>query len=246
MILRRLSKHVKSENWFAVLLDFLIVVLGVLLGLQAQQWLGTRNAAKDYNAAMARLHVEIQANLDEGQRVKDELGYRLEKITNGLNALQTCSDAPEIKKIVDDSLEGLMGTMSMKLHNNAIAELTSDAKLLSQQSPERRQELTDLKKLITVLQREADLMEELPLRERFENNPIIAVGPREPYERTYLGKDWTSGRRDLTLKVPISEACRNDALIKSYYYWERWQGELLGMADVLQAELEQKLETLKP
>lgn len=246
MILRRLSKHVKNENWFAVSLDFVIVVLGVLLGLQAQQWLGTRNAAKDYKAAMSRLNVEIQANLDEGQRVKDELGYRLDNITNGLNALQSCSDTIEIKRTINDSLEGLMGTMSMKLHRNAIDELTSDARLLSQQSPERRQELADLKKLIVVLQREADLMEELPLRERFENNPIIAIGAREPFERTYLGKSWTSGRRDLTLKVPVSEACRDDALIKSYYYWERWQGELLGMADVLQAELEQKLETLKP
>ncbi len=37
MILRRLSKHVKDQNWFAVALDFVIVV-GVLIGLQVNSW----------------------------------------------------------------------------------------------------------------------------------------------------------------------------------------------------------------
>lgn len=33
MILRRLTKHVKDQNWFAVALDFLIVVVGVFIGI---------------------------------------------------------------------------------------------------------------------------------------------------------------------------------------------------------------------
>jgi|GEM_PF-4355150 len=38
MILRHLTKHVKDQNWFAVGLDFFIVVVGVFVGLQVQQW----------------------------------------------------------------------------------------------------------------------------------------------------------------------------------------------------------------
>ncbi len=34
MILRRLAEHVRAQNWFAVALDFLIVVVGVFVGLQ--------------------------------------------------------------------------------------------------------------------------------------------------------------------------------------------------------------------
>lgn len=34
MILRRITEHIKAHNWFAVLIDFLIVVLGVFVGLQ--------------------------------------------------------------------------------------------------------------------------------------------------------------------------------------------------------------------
>jgi hypothetical protein len=38
MILRRLTEHVKTQNWFAVGIDFVIVVVGVFIGLQAQEW----------------------------------------------------------------------------------------------------------------------------------------------------------------------------------------------------------------
>ena len=38
MILRRVTEHVRAQNWFAVLLDLLVVVTGVFLGLQVTQW----------------------------------------------------------------------------------------------------------------------------------------------------------------------------------------------------------------
>lgn len=34
MILRRIKSHVEKENWFAVGIDFAIVVIGVFVGLQ--------------------------------------------------------------------------------------------------------------------------------------------------------------------------------------------------------------------
>ncbi len=38
MLLRRVTKHVTEQNWFAVGLDFVIVVFGVFLGIQIGDW----------------------------------------------------------------------------------------------------------------------------------------------------------------------------------------------------------------
>ena len=38
MMLRRIFEHVKTQNWFAVGLDFLIVVTGVFIGIQVANW----------------------------------------------------------------------------------------------------------------------------------------------------------------------------------------------------------------
>ena len=38
MILRRFMKHVTDQNWLAVGLDVLVVIVGIFLGLQVQEW----------------------------------------------------------------------------------------------------------------------------------------------------------------------------------------------------------------
>ncbi len=47
MLLRRVIEHVKAQQWTAVALDFVIVVAGVFVGLQVQEW----NAARGHRAA---------------------------------------------------------------------------------------------------------------------------------------------------------------------------------------------------
>jgi hypothetical protein len=61
MILRRLSKHVKDHNWFAVGLDFLIVVIGVFVGLQVSNWNATRLEARGEAAMLARIEEDFRA-----------------------------------------------------------------------------------------------------------------------------------------------------------------------------------------
>lgn len=43
MILRRITEHIKEQNWFAVGIDLLIVVIGILLAFQITEWAGVRS-----------------------------------------------------------------------------------------------------------------------------------------------------------------------------------------------------------
>ncbi|MEM7327436.1 MAG: hypothetical protein AAF437_01775 [Pseudomonadota bacterium] len=70
MLLRRITKHVKDQNWFAVGLDFLIVVIGVFIGLQVANW----NEARLQKADERQL---IQRLADEAAELKSALSdYR--------------------------------------------------------------------------------------------------------------------------------------------------------------------------
>ena len=42
MLFRRIKAHIENENWFAVFIDFLIVVVGVFIGIQVANWNQTR------------------------------------------------------------------------------------------------------------------------------------------------------------------------------------------------------------
>lgn len=62
MLLRRLTKHLKEQNWFAVALEFAIVVLGVGVAMMGQQWLSDRQQRADMRVAEAALQIDLFSN----------------------------------------------------------------------------------------------------------------------------------------------------------------------------------------
>lgn len=63
MLLRRISEHVKAQNWTAVALDFFIVVVGVFIGLQVSNWNDARADRALEREYLERLHDEAEASL---------------------------------------------------------------------------------------------------------------------------------------------------------------------------------------
>lgn len=67
MILRRLIEHVSAQNWTAVVLDFLIVVLGVFLGIQIGNWNDARRDRETEKTYLVRLQQELAEILPEAK-----------------------------------------------------------------------------------------------------------------------------------------------------------------------------------
>ena len=59
MILRRVTQDVKDQNWFAVGLDFFIVVLGILIAFQITNWSEARQDRADEAIFLRDLHEDI-------------------------------------------------------------------------------------------------------------------------------------------------------------------------------------------
>lgn len=59
MILRRITEHVKAQNWFAVGLDFVIVVVGVFIGIQLGNWNEARAHRAGERAFLTQLRDEV-------------------------------------------------------------------------------------------------------------------------------------------------------------------------------------------
>jgi hypothetical protein len=63
MILRRVSEHVKAQNWFAVTLDFLIVVVGVFIGIEVANWNEARQDRQEERRYYGQLLVDLRTDL---------------------------------------------------------------------------------------------------------------------------------------------------------------------------------------
>ncbi len=84
MLLRRIAEHVKAQNWTAVALDFLIVVVGVFFGLQVNNWNEARIARADEREFLAQLRNELK---DSVEVIDFQSRYVAEVVASGRRAL---------------------------------------------------------------------------------------------------------------------------------------------------------------
>jgi len=60
MILLRVIKHFRDQEWTAIFLDFVIVVVGVFVGLQVQQWSEARALKAQERGLLIQLRDEVR------------------------------------------------------------------------------------------------------------------------------------------------------------------------------------------
>jgi hypothetical protein len=84
MILRRLSQSLKEQNWTAIWIEFVLLVVGVFLGIQVANWNEERTQRLQERSFLAQLRDEIASN-DEG--IEHQLRYLDQVIAGGRRAL---------------------------------------------------------------------------------------------------------------------------------------------------------------
>ena len=92
MLLRRMTEHVKAQNWTAVGLDFLIVVIGVFIGIQVANWNDARADKKTGREYVARIQQELLANQHD---MNTRIAYFTKVKNSGLDALKAWGQPPD-------------------------------------------------------------------------------------------------------------------------------------------------------
>jgi hypothetical protein len=82
MILRRASENIRNENWFGVAIEFVLVVLGVFLGIAAANWNEERLAKRETDELLDQVDAQMGAfatyidSLDDYYRSASRYGDR--------------------------------------------------------------------------------------------------------------------------------------------------------------------------
>jgi hypothetical protein len=71
MILRKLTANLRTQNWTAVAVDFVIVVLGVFVGVQASNWNQERLERRETAHLLTRIEPEIDQIISFSANTRD-------------------------------------------------------------------------------------------------------------------------------------------------------------------------------
>lgn len=128
MLLRRFMSHIRAENWFAVSLDLIVVVVGLFIGLQIDTWWEGR---KDSRLEGEYL-VEIREDFQENKLKLEDTIARLEQILRSMLILQDQAALSEPTLPVPDLNQNFQQVFRMVAFvpiDRAFANLTGSGEL---------------------------------------------------------------------------------------------------------------------
>ena len=128
MILRRITEHVKAQNWTAVALDFIIVVVGVFIGIQVANWNETQANKRGLTSSLQRLDKEVSQNIN---LIDEVLGYYEVSRANlrlGREALNACAYTPEAQEALERLLFDFVEDVQPNLTFVALDQLAGEGR----------------------------------------------------------------------------------------------------------------------
>jgi len=69
MILRRIAHHLKQQQWTAVLIELVILVLGVFLGVQVSDWANERANRSAETRHLEEIAEDLRADAEAFERI---------------------------------------------------------------------------------------------------------------------------------------------------------------------------------
>jgi hypothetical protein len=101
MILRRVIGHFRRQEWTAIAIDFVIVVVGVFIGIQVSNWNQARELQKRERTHLQQLLIDLESDRATGVRgveAANEIDLAAEAL------LAVLEDAPQATAVSDAEL----------------------------------------------------------------------------------------------------------------------------------------------
>jgi len=141
MNLRRVIEHVKAQNWTAVALDFVIVVMGVFIGIQVSNWNTSRQEEREAREYIDRIQEDLLTNQEDMETRKRYFTRIKEHTLRALNALDSPREALGEQFIVDSFIAS--NSLRRPIGSDTYDELLSVGAINTIRNIEVRQRLAE-------------------------------------------------------------------------------------------------------
>jgi hypothetical protein len=122
MLLRRIKAHVENENWFAVGVDFCIVVVGVFIGIQVANWNDARMEQRELAGQLTSLNAEFSDNLDRLNAYRSLLDHQIDDTLVLRDVIADKRPSADIKQI-NKSLMNVVSVPILTIDRTTLDEL---------------------------------------------------------------------------------------------------------------------------
>jgi uncharacterized protein DUF6090 len=144
MRLRSLTKHITDQNWFAVALDFVIVVVGILIAFQITNWNEGRAEQRLERQYLERLRDDLTRSKLAAIESIDAIQKQVDTQGVMIKALQACELSDTTRTAYNEGLRTIGQTEPLSLVRGTLDELQSTGRTGLIRNLELRTAINDL------------------------------------------------------------------------------------------------------
>jgi hypothetical protein len=129
MILRRLAQNLREQNWTAIAIEFVLLVLGVFLGIQAANWNAEMSERREARGALQRLADDLRLSIQLTQSTAEFMTAGARDADRVLDHLRACALPDADRDRFASGMYRLGKIMSARLVRTTFEELRDSGKL---------------------------------------------------------------------------------------------------------------------
>jgi len=237
--LGRIKEHLANQNWTAVVLELLIVVVGVAIGFQITEWNRGRLAEDDYRVARERLIDETRENIEALELSREFFIEKKEAIGAAIAALEACETGEQALSTVTTGLDFLRQSNTPLALVAASGRITDQPELIGRQENEERLRLQRYHDRLVSWNDTVIGIGAFNDLATVDRHPVIGFG-----EFHISGTAGGFEQRRPVLTTPLSQACRDNSFKKLFYLAERRVNYLDPAVDARLTQLRENLNAM--
>lgn len=238
MLLRRVAGHVRGQNWTAVGIDFMIVVVGVFIGIQVSNW----NEERQENAGRQLYRAQLIGDLEQiekrANRDVELYAGRVLATSRVLGVLRSSRGAPDDPEQFERDLLTVGRASAPIPRSPTVVELISSGRMGAMAAHELRVQIVRFDQFIQAAERAAEVITDVWMQNTRPLNSRLTLVDRISDD----GRELLSSRLEYDL-----EAMRGDpvlvpslsAVLRVHLMEVDWRAGIAQQA----AELRHRMET---
>ena len=215
MFLKRLAQGIRSRDWFTVLVELMVLIVGVFLGLQVDDWNQRRLDRIEEQYYLDRLGRDLKRSLSEQEKLLEDAWTNFKDAL----AIQKVLEARELGDMTarefKDRISTIRGFPRSMLVTATTEELIAGGKVSLLRSKELREEL-------------AAFVDWYSDQERFDDFVFGVIFDAYNRQSGFMTPEWTDPTNYPKWSADVEELMNNPDAVSTMRqltnaYWIRWR-----------------------
>jgi len=144
MIIHRVAGAIRAQDWSTIAIELIVVVVGIFLGLQVDDWNERRKEAAREEVYLQRLLADINEMISRHEAHEERAKEKLNSLVVSFDALRSCTLVPEAVGPFEEVLLQHQGLPRLEVVRSSFDEMVASGALSTISNPKLKRKISEV------------------------------------------------------------------------------------------------------